>query len=425
MGLVKSFAGAVGGVLADSWKEFFYCEALPENVLAVKGQKRVSGRSSNTKGEENIISDGSVVAVADGQCLIIVEQGKVVDVCAEPGEYIFDGKGEPTIFAGQFLASLKSAWERFKFGGIPGKDTRVYYFNTKEIIGNKYGTPNPVPFRVVDQNIGLDMDISLRCSGEYSFRLVNPILFYVNVCGNFSDVYTRDKLESQMKAELLTALQPAFAKISEMGIRYSAVPAHTMELANALNDVLSSKWRDLRGIEIVSFGVTTLKANEEDEKIIRDLQKDAVNRDPSMAAARLTSAQADAMKIAAANSAGAMTGFMGMGMAQQSGGFNAADLYNAGSRPAQTQYGVASGGGFSQSAGLAPEKPASPAVSADTWTCECGHVNSGKFCPECGKPKPAGAAYKCDKCGWVPPEGSKPPKFCPECGDPFNEGDKA
>jgi len=278
MGLIKAVMGAAGGVLADQWKEYFYCESLTENVMVTKGQKRVSGRSSNTKGEENIITTGSGIAVANGQCMIIVEQGKVLDLCAEPGEYTFDAGGEPSLFAGGDLAgnataSLQSVWERFKFGGSPGKDTRVYYFNTKELIGNKYGTPSPVPFRVVDRNIGLDIDISIRCFGEYSYRIMNPILFYSNVCGNVADTYTRNTIDGQLKSELMTALQPAFAKISEMGIRYSALPGHTVELADALNEVLSGKWSNLRGLEIVSFGVSSVKASEEDEQMIKELQR--------------------------------------------------------------------------------------------------------------------------------------------------------
>lgn len=268
MGLIKAALGAAGGVMADQWKEYFYCESIPENVMAVKGQRRVSGRSSNTKGSENIISNGSVVAVADGQCMIIVDQGKVAELCAVPGEFVYDSSTEPTIFSGELgtsiLDTFKNIGKRFTFGGEPPKDQRVYYFNTKELIGNKYGTPSPVPFRVVDQRAGIDIDIAIRCFGEYSYRISDPILFYTNVCGNVSEDYTRDRLDGQLKTELLTALQPAFAKISDMGIRYSALPGHTMELAEALNEVLSGKWRYLRGLEIVSFGVSSVKASEED-----------------------------------------------------------------------------------------------------------------------------------------------------------------
>ena len=296
MGLIKAALGAAGGVLADQWKEYFYCESIPENVMAVKGQRRVSGRSSNTKGSENIISNGSVVAVADGQCMIIVDQGKVAELCAVPGEFVYDSSTEPSIFSGQLGTSIvgtfKNIGKRFTFGGEPPKDQRVYYFNTKELIGNKYGTPSPVPFRVVDQRAGIDIDIAIRCFGEYSYRICDPILFYTNVCGNVGENYTRDRLDGQLKTELLTALQPAFAKISEMGIRYSALPGHTMELADALNEVLSGKWRNLRGLEIVSFGVSSVKASEEDEQMLKEMQRNAAFMDPTRAAAHLVGAQA-------------------------------------------------------------------------------------------------------------------------------------
>lgn len=442
MGLIKAMVGATGGVLADQWKEFFYCESMPADVLVSKGHKRVSGRSSNVRGEENIITSGSGIAVADGQAMIIVEQGKILDFCAEPGQYTFDAGGEPSLFAGgsfkdNALGSLKSTWERFKFGGIPGKDTRVYYFNTKELIGNKYGTPNPVPFRVVDHNIGLDIDISIRCFGEYSYQISNPILFYTNVTGNVSESYNRENLDGQLKSELMTALQPAFAKISAMGIRYSALPGHTMELAEALNEVLSTKWRDLRGIEIVSLGVSSVKANEEDEDMIKTLQKSAVMRDPTMAAATLVGAQADAMRAAASNEGGAMMGFMGLGMAGQAGGaMGTQNLYAMGqeqkaSAPATTPTSASGSAGWfcpkcshSDNNGKFCAECGEPRP-ADGWVCGCGTTNKGKFCAECGKPKPVGALqYKCDKCGWEPENPEQPPKFCPECGDPFNDEDK-
>lgn len=461
MGLIKAALGAAGGVMADQWLEYFYCDSLPENVMAVKGQKRSSGRSSNTRGSDNIISNGSVIAVADGQCMVIVDQGKVTEFCAEPGEFKYDASTEPSLFYGKLgkniLDTFNNIGKRFTFGGEAPKDQRVYYFNTKELIGNKYGTPSPVPFRVVDQRAGIDIDIAIRCFGEYSYRICDPILFYTNVCGNVSGDYTRDRLESQLKTELLTALQPAFAKISEQGIRYSALPGHTMEMADALNDVLSSKWRNLRGLEIVSFGVSSVKASEEDEAMLKELQRNAAFMDPTRAAAHLVGAQASAMQAAANNqNAGPAMAFMGMNMAGQAGGVNAQSLYQMGvqqqAAPAAAGWTCACGqsgitGKFCPNCGKPKPAPAPAAGSwtcscgatatgkfcpecgkprpADTgWTCSCGAVNKGKFCAECGKPKPAGTPkYKCDKCGWEPKDPTHPPKFCPECGDPFDDGD--
>ena len=468
MGLIKAAFGAAGGVMADQWKEFFYCEAIPADVLAVKGKKKVTGRSSNNKGDDNIITNGSVIAVADGQCMLIVEQGKVVEVCAEAGEYTYDASTEPSVFSGDLGENIGKVFQnigkRFTFGGEAPKDQRIYYFNTKEIVGNKYGTPSPVPFRVVDQRAGLDIDIAIRCFGEYSFHITNPLLFYTNVCGNVNEAYTKDEIAGQMKTELLTALQPAFAKISEMGIRYSALPGHTTELADVLNQELSAKWHDLRGLSMVSFGISSVKANEEDEQMIKEMQRNAAFMDPTRAAAHLVGAQAGAMQAAAANpNAGPAMAFMGMGMAGQMGGMNTQNLYQMGAQQAQStpqpapsapsgwtcscgQSGIT--GNFCPNCGSKKPEPkpsadswtcpqcgatasgkfcpecGKPKPSADGWTCTCGTVNKGKFCAECGKPKPAGVPqYKCDKCGWEPGDPAHPPKFCPECGDPFDDGD--
>ena len=433
MGLLKAGVGALSGVLADQWREYFYCDAIESDVLVTKGIKRASKRGSNTKGSENIISNGSIIAVADGQCMIIVDQGKIAELCAEPGEFVYDTSTEPTIMYGglngeNIKKNFAEIGKRFTFGGEPPKDQRVYYFNTKEILGNKYGTVNPVPFRVVDRNIGLDIDISIRCNGEFSYKIVDPIMFYTNVCGNVDDEYLRSEIDSQLKTELMTALQPAFAKISEMGIRYSALPGHAVELADALNEVLSKKWTELRGIKVWSFGVNSVTAPKEDEDMIKQLQRNAVMRDPTMAAAHMVGAQAQAMQDAANNQAGAMTGFMGMGFAQQAGGINAQNLYAMGQQQqAQQTTPAAQQDGWKCSCGTMNQgkfciECGAPKVTG--WTCKCGAVCQGKFCMECGSPKPADAPnYKCDKCGWIPEDPKNPPKFCPECGDIFDSND--
>ena len=487
MGLIKAGMGAVGGVLGDQWKEFIYCESLKPDVLVAKGRKRTSsrGRSSNTSSEDNIISNGSTIAINDGQCMIIVENGKVVEICSEPGEFVYDASTEPSLFAdGLNMQSVKNVFaqigKRFTYGGDPGKDQRVYYFNTKEIIGNKYGTASPIQFRIVDQRIGLDVDIPIRCFGEYSYKITNPILFYTNVCSNVENEYLRSEIDGQLKSELLGALNVAFGVMSEKGVRYSALPAHAEEIGDQLNEVLSKKWRDLRGIEVVSFGVSSVKASEEDEKYIRDLQ---ALSNPNARASFLTGATGAAMQTAAGNEGGAMMGFMGMGMAGMQGanmmnGINQQMGYPPQGGYAGAPQGYPQQGGYPGApqgmAGAAPAAPAgwtcSCAQSGNTgkfcgacgkpkeepkagWTCSCGHAgNTGKFCAECGKPqqaaepqgwtcscgtvnqgkfcancgskKPADAPlYKCDKCGWVPPDPKNPPKFCPECGDLFDERD--
>lgn len=454
MGLIRAAISAVGGTMADQWKEFFICESLDADVLAVKGQKRIGSRSANKKGSDNLITSGSGIAVADGQCALIVEQGKIVEVCAEPGEYTYDASTEPTIFSGNLGSSLDQVFDvigkRFTYGGDTGKDQRIYYINTKELIDNKFGTPNPVPFRVVDRNIGLDVDVAVRCSGVYSYRISNPLLFYANVCGNIEQEYRREELDHQLKTEFISALQPAFAKISDLEIRPNALPGHVTELCDAMNEALTGKWANTRGITVVSVAIGTIDLPKEDAEMIKQAQKTAILRDPMMAAATLTEAQAGAMKTAAGNSAGAMTGFMGMGMAAQNGGMNAQNLYQMGAEMAQHNAGQNQQNVSSQPHMTAPGKGGEK-EAAGKWTCACGAVNEkdwkfcqecgkerpqegwicscgaenkGKFCTECGKPRPKGTpVYQCDKCGWKPEDPKNPPKFCPECGDPFDAND--
>ena len=427
MGLIKAALGAAGGVLADQWKEFFYCESLPKEVMMVKGEKVIGKRSSNKKGSDNIISNGSGIAVADGQCMIIIEQGKVVDICAEPGEYTYDISSEPSVFTGPLGEGIKDTFKaigrRFTYGGDTGKDQRVYYFNTKELIDNKFGTANPIPFRVVDNNIGLDIDVSVRCSGVYSYKIHDPILFYTNVAGNVSDRYTRDEIDSQLKTEFISALQPAFAEISKLGVRPSALPGYAEELSNAMNIALTKKWGEIRGLKVVSIGLNPITLPEEDAELIKQAQRTAIMRDPTMAAATLVGAQSDAMKAAASNEAGAMTGFMGFGMAQQAGGMNAQNLFAMGQQQQQSSQvqqspqggwacscGAQNKGKFCSNCGNPQPTP------AGNWKCSCGTDNSGKFCTNCGKPAPSS---KCSNCGYEPENKNSLPKFCPECGKPF------
>lgn len=469
MGLLKAGAGALQSVLADQWREYFYCDSIPVNVLVKKGQKRITDRSSNTKASDNIISNGSIIAVNEGQCMIIVEQGKVVDVCAEAGEFVYDKSTEPTLFYGGLgkgiVESFKALGKRFTFGGDTAKDQRVYYFNTKEIISNKFGTAQPIPVRVIDMNIGLDMDAAVRCNGEYTYKIIDPILFYTNVCGNVVDEYTREEIDSQLKSEFLDGLQPALYEVSCTGIRYSAFPGQTIKIKEILNTKLATLWRERRGIEVGNIAFNSVTAPKDIEDAIRDKQMTAVNRDPRMAAATLVEQQGKAIELAAQNqgNGGAIMGLMGMNMANQVGGMNPANLFAMGAQqPGQygqpmgqpNMYGMPqpdmSGMGqpnmndMPQQAQAAPVQQAgswvcscgttnhgkfcencgSPKPAADGWVCSCGAVNKGKFCSECGSKKPVGEPlYKCDKCGWEPEDPKNPPKFCPECGDPFNDSD--
>ena len=464
MGLIKAGIGALGGVLADQWKEYFYCEALDMDTLMVKGQKRVSGRSSNTKASDNVISNGSGIAVADGQCMIIVEQGKVVEVCAEPGEYTYDTSTEPSIFAGSFGESLKNTFKaigkRFTYGGDTGKDQRVYYFNTKEIMGNKFGTPSPIIFEVMNKRIGFSRTVNVRCNGMYSYIISDPLLFYTKVAGNVEHDFTRDKIDEQMKTEFVSALQPAFGALAELELRPAQLPAKVNELRKAMNDALQYEWVESRGISVAKIALNPITLNPEDMKKIQEMEDSmSYGSNAAMMAGRMTTATANAMETAAGNTAGAMTGFMGLGMAGNAmgGGFNAAQQLHAMGQQQQAQQAAAGGwkcscgatatgkfcpecgakkpepqaaGGWKCSCGatatgkFCPECGSAKPAEASGWTCSCGTVNTGKFCSNCGSKKPAGIPqYRCDKCGWQPADPTKAPRFCPECGDPFDNGD--
>ena len=483
MGLIKAAAGALGGVLADQWKEFFYCDALPNDVLMRKGQKQISGRSSNTKGNDNIISNGSGIAVADGQCMIIVEQGRIVEVCAEPGEFTYNNSTEPSIFSGKFGDSLKDSFKtfgkRFTYGGDTAKDQRVYYFNTKEILDNKFGTANPIIFEVVNKRINMSRTVQVRCNGVYTYIITDPLLFYTRLCGNVADEFTRDQIDAQLKTEFVDALQPAFGALAEQELRPAQIPAKANELKAAMNEALKQEWIENRGISVGKIALNPITLTDSDMKKINEMEDAAsVGSNPFMMAGRMTNATADAMQTAAGNSAGAMTGFMGMGMVGmgQAGGFGAAqNLYNMGQQqvaqqqaaqqqptvlqtqapPQNTadqwtcQCGATASGKFCPECGakkpepvqagawkcscgatvtgkFCPECGSPKPAEQEGWTCTCGAVNKGKFCPNCGAKKPEGAPlYRCDKCGWQPEDPHNPPKFCPECGDTFDDNDKS
>ena len=454
MGLIKAAKDAIGSMMAEQWREYFYCDALSNDILVAKGRKKASNNRNN-KGTDNIISNGSIVAVNEGQCMIIVEQGGIVEFCAEAGEFVYENSTEPSLFYGDLGENIKNTFrtigKRFAFGGNTGKDQRVYYFNTKEIMNNLYGTATPIPFRYIDDNIGLDMDVSIRCNGSYSFRLADPLLFYQNVCGNVADTYSRSEIQNQMKAELMTAMQPALGKISRLRVRVSDIPYHVTELVDAVNGELSGKWPELRGSVVVSMTMNPPSMPEDISRKISELQTTATMRNANMAAATLVGAQADAMRAAASNTAtGPMMAFAGMNMANAAGGMDAASLFAMGA--AQNQAANSMGAGPNRPAGSQGGNSGAAGGSVPGWTCKCGHTdNRGKFCAECGSPKPAGTGwtcvcgtvnqgkfctncgskkpegaplYRCDKCGWEPEDPAHPPKFCPECGDVFNENDR-
>lgn len=352
MGLIKALTGSVIGTVLDTWKDYFVCDSLDNDTLMVKGTKRGFG------GSGDVITNGSGIIVNEGQCALIIEEGNILEVANEPGSYTFDSSLSPSIFDGGLEGlknSFKDAVERFTFGGEVNKSQRVYYVNTKEIMENRFGTATPIPFRVIfDKTTGSEVEISVKCNGEFTFRIVNPVVFYQKVAGNKADRFEKDELISIMKSEMMDALNPAFGKLSDLNIRYSELPSHTMEIKDALREALRTRWEENRGIALDSLTINSVTIPEADAEKIKNIQFSFINRDKDTANATIVSATADAIRDAANNANGAATGFMNVNMAT-----------NTGAQFLQ-QNNTAQGG--------------------------------GGFCPFCGQPVPSGA------------------KFCPSCG---------
>lgn len=314
MGVVKAITSSVSGVFADSWKEVYLCEALPQDVLLRRGKKRIAEDSANTKGDEEYISDGSIIVVPDGVCALVVENGKVHSAFSEPGEKIFRSDKSVGIFSSEAEGGVKSIFEdaarRFTFGGgIVPVNHRVYYVNTKEITGNTFWA-NGMPFPIYDKRTGLSMDATLMLVGSYSFRIADPVLFYSNVTGNVTEDFRREKLMKQMNSELVTAIGAVLKKYVGEGKRPYQITKHALELCEDINAFMSDRWVGLRGIEIVSVAIGSLNIVETDRKVVQDMQRARVLADASeLMTAIQTDAQAQAIVLAAKNKSGPALGF--------------------------------------------------------------------------------------------------------------------
>ena len=462
MGILKAALTAATSTMADQWLEFYSCESMPADALVVRAKKQTGKRSSNTKGNENVISDGSKIVVHEGQAMIMVEQGMITEIATDAGVYTYSSSESPSIFSSSFgrglIDTFKEMWERIKFGGEAAKDQRIYFFNMKDILNNTFGTTNPVPFRMKYEDLGRSFTVNVKCNGTYTFRISDPVLFYTNVCGNVSNVYDRKNLDMQIRSEFLDALNPAFSDLSEQGKRYDQLAGGQTYVKDAIKKALVSNWENNRGILLTGVFINSSTISDSDLKKIQEYEDKAWLRDPSNAATLLAEAQAEAMKTAAGNSGGAAMGFFGMNLASQAGGMNAQNLYAMGAAQQQAaaqqpandanawkcKCGAENTGKFCNNCGQPKPAPTgswkckcgaentgkfcaecgTPKPSEDGWSCSCGAVNKGKFCAECGKQKPAGAPlYRCDKCGWEPADPFNPPKYCAECGDPFNDSD--
>lgn len=403
MGLIKAAVSAAGSTLADQWLEYIYCERMDDNVLMRKGTPKKGG--SNKKGTENIITNGSKIVVSEDQFLIVVSDGKIVDFTAEPGRYTFDQGTEPSMFYGGFgkglLDSFKKFGERFTQGGIAGHDQRVYFVNTRLIKGNKFGTSTPIPFR--DSEFGLTIDI--RCYGEYVMQVTDPLAFYHSYGGNVEEDYViDDSFKDQFLADFLQALQPALAKVASQKISYDMLPGSVNEISGAVKDCLEDTWGS-QGINVVRVSIASATPTEESAASIKAAQGDRLYAmNPAMQGARANAAASAAIKDAANNENGAMSGFMGMGMINQGGAMFGANI-SADSQRKDTMTDMTVVGG-----GVADAKEEPNGVKCP----KCGTTITGKFCPECGEPKPEEEENKCPKCGADVAPGAK---FCPECGE--------
>lgn len=402
MGLIKAAIKSAGSTLADQWLEYIYCERMEDNVLMRRGVPKKRG--SNTKGTENIITNGSKIVVGEDQFLIVVADGKIVDFTAEAGQYVFDQGTEPSMFYGGFgkglIDSFKKFGERFTAGGVAPHDQRVYFVNTRYIKGNKFGTSTPIPFR--DSEFGITVDI--RCYGEYVMQVTDPLAFYHTYGGNIGDDYViDDNFKETFLVDFLQALQPALAKVAMQKIAYDMLPGAVTEISAAVKECLQDTWGS-QGINVVRVSIASATPTEESAEAIKNAQGDRLYAmNPSMQGARANNAASEAIKTAAGNANGAMAGFMGMGMINQGGamfGANVSTQSQAG-QPME-RMNVAGGGIGSTSA-------------SDGVKCtNCGAMITGKFCTECGTKKPDSNEKVCSKCG---SKANPEAKFCTNCGN--------
>ena len=387
MGIIKAVFGAVGGGLADQWLEVIESDQMDDTTVFAKGVavRKNDKRSSNTKGTENYVTDGSVIHVYPNQFMLLVDGGKVIDYTAEEGYYTVKNDAAPSLFNGQFGEALKETFQRVKYGGVTPKAQQVFFVNLQEIKGIKFGTPNAINYFDNFYN----SELFLRTHGTYSIKITDPLLFYAEAIPRSATRVDINDINEQYLSEFLEALQAAVNQYSADGQRISFMPSKSRELSKYMNDILDADWKEKRGFEIQSVGIASISYDEESQKLINMRNQGAMLGDPSVREGFVQGAVARGLEAAGSNEGGAMAGFMGMGIGMNAGG----GVISAASNANQQQ--------------MAAQQPAAP---ANTWTCACGAVCSGNFCPTCGKAKPANDEWTCacgTKCSG---------NFCPTCG---------
>lgn len=378
MGLVSIAASSMKGALQDIWRDYFYVDSMPDDILVIRASKRTNKKKKNNE-DDNVISNGSIIAVNDGQCAIITLNGTIQEICSQAGEFVYNQSTEPSMLCDGFIKdTLTSFSTRFKFGGGLPQECRVYYINTKEIFGMHFGTTNPLSFRVVDKRAGIDIDIRLRMAGAFTIKVINPVTLYQNVTGNVIDCYKTEKITGQLRAELLSAMTSALAVLSTKGIRYSDIMIHVNELEIAAREVLHEIWQEDRGIQLENIVIASVAPVDEDLALIQQLQRNATFTDSRLAQANMMSAQMDAIRSAASNSAGALTGFMGMGMAM-----NSMPMFQNQMQPMQT---VQQHSYMNNSRDCNVDTSVKEMIREE-WHCECGRLLpvDFEFCPKCGR----------------------------------------
>ena len=430
MGLIKAAIDAGKSTLADQWLEYVYCERMDDDVLMRRGISKKGG--SNLKGTDNILTNGSKIVVSEDQCLVVVSEGKIVDFTTEAGRYTYDKGSQPSMFYGGFgkgiIDSFKEFGGRFISGGVVPHDERVYFINTRHIKGNKFGTSTPIPFR--DSEFGLTVDI--RCYGEYVFQVTDPIKFYHTFGGNVEGDYVIDSsFREQFSADFLQALQPALGKVAMQRVSYDMLPGAVKEISEAVNEELDSTWGE-QGINVVRVSIASATPTEESAEKVKAAQNDRLYAmNPAMQGARANAAASEAIKDAANNDAGAMTGFMGVGMLNQGGAMFGANISEQ-SKSGMMMTDMNTPGSMMGEPVIEENKAEVNEVSNDSenkveetvkndinvrYCSNCGALVSGKFCGECGTKYEDVGPKKCPNCGVEVEDGYK---FCGECGTKLN-----
>lgn len=397
MGLISAAVSSVSGVLSDSWKEVIEPDDMSDSTLLVKGVAVKKG--SNKKGTDNYVSNGSVIHVYPNTLMLLMDGGKIVDYSAQEGYYEVNNSSDPSIFNGELKDSVKETWKRFQFGGVPSQKQYVYYINTAEIKGIKFGTRNPVNYFDNFYNA----ELFLRAHGSYSIKITDPIKFFTEFAPKGTDRIEIKDLSEQLFNEFMDALQSAINQMSVDGVRISAITSKSRELSKYMADVLDADWNDLRGIEVCSVGLASISYDDESKALINMRNKGAMMSDPTIREGFVQSSVAQGMQAAGSNTSGAANAFMGMGMGMNAaGGFMSAASQTNAAQMAQQQ---------------AAQQAAQQNQAANGWKCSCGTVNTGNFCSGCGSKKPENTSWTCS-CGTT-----NTGRFCSNCGSPKPAGE--